>query len=410
MIWQDVRLGHLVEDIYDGPHDTPKKTATGPVFLGISSLVAGRIDLSDAEHLSEADFEKWTKRVVPRPGDIVFSYETRIGEAAMIPEGLRCCLGRRMGLLRPDRSKVLPAYLLYAFLGPDFQATLRARTVHGSTVDRILLTELADFPIRVPRDLQDQEQIVRHLRPLDEKIDLNRQMNRTLEEIAQMLFRAWFVEFEGESDLVESELGPIPRGWEVVPLGEIAENRRDTRNPDDIDPETPYIGLGDLVPQTITSYAWGRAGDAFSTKVGFEEGDLLFGKLRPYFKKVIVAPFPGVCSSDMLVLRPRESKWFGFLLGLLTLDMFIDFCDGASTGTRMPRINWKTMSRYPIAVPKDRRRVRQFSDLVRTLVDRIEHNMFESRTLAELRDTLLPKLISGEIRVPEAEELAREAV
>src|SRR6266496_1255715 len=98
--WRTVAIGDLCLGIFDGPHATPKKTPEGPIFLGISSLKRGQIDLAQSAHLSEDDFTRWTRRVAPRPRDIVFSYETRIGEAAIIPEGLRCCLGRRMALIR----------------------------------------------------------------------------------------------------------------------------------------------------------------------------------------------------------------------------------------------------------------------------------------------------------------------
>ena len=135
--WQVVSIGSLCEGIYDGPHATPKKTAEGPVFLGISSLNRGKLDLSESAHLSELDFESWTRRVTPQEGDVVFSYETRLGEAAIIPDGLKCCLGRRMALMRPDRAKVDPRFLLFAYLGPSFQKTIRAMSVQGSTVDRV---------------------------------------------------------------------------------------------------------------------------------------------------------------------------------------------------------------------------------------------------------------------------------
>src|ERR1019366_1010912 len=149
---------------------------------GISSLDRGRLSLNDSAHLSEADFATWTRRVLPRAGDVVFSYETRLGEAAIIPEGIRCCLGRRMGLMRPDPAKVDARFLLYAFLGPEFQEVIRERTIHGSTVERILLTELPDFPIRLP-DLATQRFIADLLGALDDKIELNRRRNRTLEAI-----------------------------------------------------------------------------------------------------------------------------------------------------------------------------------------------------------------------------------
>lgn len=100
---------------FDGPHATPPKTRDGPVLLGISNLASGRLDLRQTEHLSDDDYVRWTRRVTPRPNDIVFSYETRLGEAALIPKGLRACLGRRMGLLRPREADQVPFR--------DFQAT-----------------------------------------------------------------------------------------------------------------------------------------------------------------------------------------------------------------------------------------------------------------------------------------------
>jgi type I restriction enzyme, S subunit len=232
--WRETSLGELVE-IYDGPHATPPKTETGPVFLGISNLAQGRLDLSNAEHLSEKDFQRWTRRVTPEAGDVVFSYETRLGEVALIPTDLRCCLGRRMGLLRARAGRVDSRFLLYAYLGSEFQETLRSRTIHGSTVDRIPLIDMPEFPIRIPASIQEQYAIAHVLGALDDKIELNRRMNETLEQIARAIFKSWFVDFdpvrakaEGRNsglpkhiaelfpDRVEdSELGEIPAGWEI---------------------------------------------------------------------------------------------------------------------------------------------------------------------------------------------------
>jgi type I restriction enzyme, S subunit len=204
--WHEVPLGELVE-IFDGPRATPPKTQDGPIFLGISNLANGRLDLSNTEHLSEEHYEQWTRQVVPQPGDVVFSYETRLGEAAFIPYGLRCCLGRRMGLLRARSGKVDKRFLLYAYLGPEFQETLRSRTIRRSTVDRIPLIDLAEFRIRVPEDTDEQLVIARILGALDDKIELNRRMNETLESMARALFMSWFIDFDPVRTKAE---GPDP--------------------------------------------------------------------------------------------------------------------------------------------------------------------------------------------------------
>ena len=280
--WREVTLGEVAE-IFDGPHATPQKTDSGPVFLGISNLDNGRIDLSTTQHLSEDDYLAWTRRVTPVPGDIVFSYETRLGEASAIPHGLRCCLGRRMGLLRVRAESVDSRFLLYAYLGPAFQETLRTRAVQGSTVDRILLSDLGTFPIDIPIDIPEQRAIAHVLGTLDDKIELNRRMNATLEEMARALFKSWFVDFEpvrakmegrwrrGESlpglpaehydlfpdRLVDSALGAIPEGWEVRGLGEVANQRRSGVSPEEIDPATPYIALEHMPKQWHRAFGMG---------------------------------------------------------------------------------------------------------------------------------------------------------
>ena len=102
--WLERPIGEIAE-IFDGPHATPAKTEKGPIFLGISNLSQGRLNLAEAEHISDVDYVRWTRRVVPQPGDVLFSYETRLGDAARVPNGMRCCLGRRMGLLRARKAE-----------------------------------------------------------------------------------------------------------------------------------------------------------------------------------------------------------------------------------------------------------------------------------------------------------------
>ena len=139
-----------IAEVFDGPHATPAKTLSGPWFLSISSLDGGRLALDESAHLSDEDFQRWTRRVIPREGDLLFSYETRLGEAALMPPGVRACLGRRMALLRPRDGWVGPRVLLQAFLSATFQRTIQQRAVRGATVDRIPLTELPNWPIPIP--------------------------------------------------------------------------------------------------------------------------------------------------------------------------------------------------------------------------------------------------------------------
>jgi type I restriction enzyme S subunit len=135
----------------------------------------------------------------------------------------------------------------------------------------------------------------------------------------------------------------------------------------------------------------------------FGEGDILFGKLRPYFRKVGVAPIIGRCSTEILVLRPVDPELYGVLLGHVASQKFIDHCTTVSRGTKMPRAEWRDAGTFRIAVPPVAV-ARKFSDLTRDAYARIKGMIFELRTLREIRDALLPRLISGEILVPDTND------
>jgi len=139
-----------------------------------------------------------------------------------------------------------------------------------------------------------------------------------------------------------------------------------------------------------------------SNKFEFKKGEILFGKLRPYFHKVGVAPINGVCSTDIVVVAPRSEDWFGFVLGHVSSVMFVEYTNAGSTGTKMPRTSWADMARYEVVLPP-KTVAAAFTALVQPLIERTIAGIHESRTLAALRDALLPKLISGKIRVKDTE-------
>jgi type I restriction enzyme S subunit len=205
--------------------------------------------------------------------------------------------------------------------------------------------------------------------------------------------------------LEDSPLGHIPRGWTAGKLGDIGTNSRRGVQPGDIAPNTPYIALEHMPRRCIALGDWDDSADVASGKTAFKKGEILFGKLRPYFHKVGVAPFDGVCSTDILVLAPKSPEWFGFLLGHASSDELIQFTDLASTGTKMPRTNWGDISSFKVALPP-KPIAAAFTRTIQPMLDRMQTNLHQSRTLATLRDTLLPKLLSGELSVAAVESSA----
>ncbi|MEL6493281.1 MAG: restriction endonuclease subunit S, partial [Cyanobacteria bacterium J06621_3] len=208
---------------YDGPHATPKFVEEGPIFLGVKNITEdGRLSLSGTNHISENDFQKWTKRVVPKPGDIVLTYEAALHRYAIIPDGFRGCLGRRTALLRPDKEKVTSKFLLYYFLGHEWKALIISRIFPGATVDRIPLIDFPKFQVSIPQ-LPVQKKIAAVLSAYDDLIENNNRRIALLEKMAEEIYREWFVRlrFPGHEGVAFHK--GIPKGWTMVKIAQAFE-------------------------------------------------------------------------------------------------------------------------------------------------------------------------------------------
>jgi type I restriction enzyme S subunit len=169
--------------------------------------------------------------------------------------------------------------------------------------------------------------------------------------------------------------------------------------PFDLNPEGRYVGLEHITPKSLSLWRWGRVGDTVSGKARFKKGQVLFGKLRPYFHKVCVPHFEGAASTDILTIAPKSDDWFGFVFGHLNSTELVDYATAASNGTKMPRTSWEDLSRWQVALPRIDL-ARALSDNLQPFFSKMGQAIEESNVLASGRDVLLPKLLSGEIRVP----------
>ncbi len=364
-----------------------------------------------------------------RPGDILIGMDgSRVGEnwVCVSEHDLPCLLVQRVARLR-TKNGLRQGYLKYLIGNPAFTAYVKA--IHtGTSIPHISGKQIGDYPIAIP-PLPAQERIAEVLGKPDDKIDHNRRMSRTLEKMAAVIFKSWFIDFDpvhAKADLSavasakadgrtpglpaeivdlfpdtfeESALGPIPKGWKVGSLRDVADSPRRGVNPSDVPPTSPYIGLEHMPRRCIALDAWGRAEDVASGKSQFKQGEILFGKLRPYFHKVGIAPMDGVCSTDIVVVTPKTQDWHGYVVSLVSSKAFVDYTDSHSAGTKMPRTNWKDMSRYPLALPP-LAVAKAFQNHVADFHRRIMLNVRQNHRLAGLRDTMLPKLMSGEIEIP----------
>jgi type I restriction enzyme S subunit len=216
--WRLAAVADGLETIIDYRGKTPPKSETGIPLISAANVKGGRVDLSKASFISPEDYALWTTRGFTRPGDVLITTEAPAGEVAPYPKEGVFQISRRVMALRANGTSLHAGFLTYALQSGPVQAALLARN-RGTTVPRVLKPDITGLKLRLP-PLDEQRRIAGVLGALDDKIELNRKMNRTLEEMAQALFKSWFVDFDGvpESELVDSELGPIPRGWGIATL------------------------------------------------------------------------------------------------------------------------------------------------------------------------------------------------
>lgn len=395
--WRYTTIGALAE-VFDGPHATPTKTKAGPWFLSISSLDRGRLRLSESAHLSEEEFDKWTRRVTPKEGDTLFSYETRLGEAALMPSGFRACLGRRMGLLRPRREVVNPRFLLYAYLGPEFQDLVRRQAIHGATVDRILLSELPGWPIRVPVARSEQDAIAEILGALDDKIASNESGIQTAHALMRLHFRRMTM-----AGRVTSTIGDV---------AEVFDGPHST-------PEKTESGPWFL---SISSLQGGRLVLAESAHLGEQDfarwtrrvtpkgGDVLFSYETRLGEAALMPNGVRAClGRRMALLRPRnDSIGPRTLLQAYLSESFQETVrQRAVHGATVDRIPLTELPRWPILLPK---RAEKLEPLLGATDNVIAQRERENATLADLRETLLSGLMLQQIHVGDATKIAEEAL
>jgi type I restriction enzyme S subunit len=423
--WSNWPFSEVI-DFQEGPGILAKDfMEEGVPLVRLAGLDTGASVLNGCNYLDPATVAKKWSHFALEEGDILLSTSASLGRVAVVgPEGIGTIAYTGIIRMRPRDGRVVAPFIRYLLAGPEFQHQVEAAGV-GSVIRHFGPMHLRGMSVHLPTP--DEQRAIAHiLGTLDDKIELNRRMNETLEAIARAIFQSWFVDFDpvrakaqGESPesicrrlrltpdllalfpdrLVDSELGEIPEGWKIGTLGDIAEHPRRGIQPSQIAANTPYIALEHMPRRCIALSEWNIAEDIESNKFEFRKGEILFGKLRPYFHKVGVAPLDGVCSTDIVVITSKSDEWFGFVLGHVSSDIFVEHTNAGSTGTKMPRTNWTDMSRYEIVMPP-KSIAEVFTALIRPEIDRIIAAIHEARTLATVRDTLLPKLLSGELRVP----------
>ena len=421
-----VNICNPIDGVQTGPFGSQLHqsdyVSSGTPIITVEHLGDNRILHEGVPHVSDHDRERLSKYSLHN-GDIVFSRVGSVDRRALVRKAENGWLfSGRCLRVRPDPNKIDSTYLSYFFGLPSFKEHIRAIAV-GATMPSLNTQILSDVVVPHPCDLNEQRAIAHVLGTLDDKIELNRRMNETLEAMARVLFKSWFIVFDPvhakmagrdpglpqhladlfPDRLVDSELGPIPEGWEVGCFGYVVEQLRDKENPF-ASPDKLFHHFS--IP-AFDEDQWPkveRGADIKSQKSRVLPGTVLLSKLNPEIERVWLIDIDeneqAVCSTEFLVLRPRPPYGRSFSYCLSRSPAFRKRVSSLVTGTSKShqRAQADAVLGLPVVLcPKSL--AESFEKRVAAFLQMTEVNRRESRTIAAQRDVLLPKLISGEIKV-----------
>jgi type I restriction enzyme S subunit len=351
--------------------------------------------------VSEDDFPKWTRRITPQPGDIVFTYEATLHRYAIIPDGFRGCLGRRVALIRPNPKEADSRFLLYYFLSNNWRKVVESFVITGATVDRIPLEKFPQFPAALPK-LSVQKKVADMLSAYDDLIENNRRRVELLDQAASLLYREWFVRllFPGHEHTSISK--GIPEGWRKVTAFEamhvLSGGTPKTAISDYWDGEIPFYTPKDSVPEPYVLDT-----EKYLTEQGLENcnsklypKDAIFITARGTVGNLNLAQRPMAMNQSCYALAGKEGIPQKFLF--CALREAIQHFKQHASGAVFDAIVVDTFKLIPFVVP-DSKLVTSFEEATEPTFRQIENLLQQNQKLRVARDLLLPRLISGEIAI-----------
>ena len=378
--WKEYKLGDLCTELSDGLHKAPKFVNGGDyIFVNAKNISNGFV--VDNDPTKKSDYEEYLKYSSPlNETTVLYSIDGTIGNIALY-RGEKCILGKGACYMNPNPALLDRMYLYYELQAPHFKLYIDKMST-GSTIKHISLKTMRNYEMKVP-SIKTQQQLVSILKSLDDKIEVNRRINENLEQQAQALFKSWFVDFEPfkADELVESELGMIPKGWRVYSLSEflpVITGKKDAN-----------VAKGGVYPFFSCSqdYSW-------TDEYSFDGSAILVAGNGDFNVKMYVGKFEAYQRTYVLIpYNPSYTAWLYY-----AVKYHLKEITSAARGSVIKFITKGNLADFKFAAPSSLDGV----DII-TKFDKIRKKVSagieESRRLAELRDTLLPKLMSGELNV-----------
>ncbi|MCA8197871.1 restriction endonuclease subunit S [Burkholderia vietnamiensis] len=398
--------------LIDCDHRTPPAQDSGYPYIAIPQLKDGHIRLDGSERrISASDYADWTKKLLPQQHDVIVVRRCNSGDSAVVPAALKCAIGQNLVVLRSDGSKVFPPFLRWLVRSDEWWEQVRKYLNVGAVFDSLKCKEIPLFELPVP-SLDVQREIALLLQAVDDRITLLRETNATLEAIAQALFKSWFVNFdpvrakqegrapEGIDEATaalfpdafeESDFGLVPRGWRIGKLEDLLILQRGFDLPASERVPGSYPIIAASGPSGTHHSPMAKAPGVVTGRSGVL--GRVFLELDDYW--------PLNTTLWVKEFRAASPCYAYEVLQLLDFPSF-------NAGSAVPTLNRNHIHSLPHLIPS-RECVDAYEAMAMTLHRRVRENQKQAQTLAASRDTLLPRLISGQLRLPEVEAEALAA-
>lgn len=404
--WLTYKLGELAEVQNGYAFKSDEFEEKGVPVIKIKNIVTPKIEFSGDTQFYAKEVNGRLKQFLINKGDILISMTgshlnqiaSAVGKIGRYQHEFPALLNQRVGKIYVVNRELLDEdFLFYKLNRFETQVEL----VGSANQANISRTQIKNLQLFLP-ELPTQKKIASILSSLDNKIELNRQMNATLEAIAQALFKEWFVDFNypgATGEMVESELGMIPKGWKVGPVSELCEVNKNTISKRDSFDTVDYIEISEVGRGTIgnvTTYAFGEEPSRAKRKL--KHGDVVLSTVRPDRGSYFLALHPRdnlIASTGFGVFSPTTAP-YSFLYLLLTDQEKLDYYGHVAHGAAYPAINPSLILEMELAIPSDKL-LEQFHRIAEPIFEAMHNNEKENHTLTQLRDSLLPRLMKGEV-------------
>lgn len=404
-------LKELCTDVVDCPHSTPKWLREGITVIRNFNIKKGKLNLSDHYCVDEETYANRTSRAIPEYQDLIISREAPMGEVCLVPNNFKCCLGQRLVLLKVDKEKCIPEYLLYALMSNYVQAQIKKVDKTGSIVSNLNIPDLENLSIPIVSK-PEQQKIVELLTTIDEKIDANNKIQETNKKYIDEIFAYWFYQYDfpdqngkpyatsGNPMKFDEELeSNIPVDFRKVNVGELYNDNVQKISPQEF-PKTEYYHYSLPAYDECKSYMIELGGSIKSDKSIVTGNHVLVSKLNPWFNRVLIPEEKEhmIASTEFIVWNSKSVAIRNFLYVVATSKNFIEYCTAKATGTSNShkRIDPKVMERYSVIANEEI--IEEFGKTIQSNIEMLQNIKKENRKLFDLKWYLLDLLIVGQIK------------